>query len=281
MKHFLIPILLTLMLSSLVYGCSSLADEPDDSDLAATYTPKPSPSSTITIQWFPATATQGPIIKPTQTLTPVDMEPGISQALFSDQFDVTSHWNLGQSPIGSMAFGQNELTLAIAKPQGVLTSLRDGPVLDDFEFSVKTEASLCKTNDHYGIIFRAASNQDFYRFMVSCAGNMRLDRVRSGITNPLVNWAPSGQVPPGSPVSLKLSVWALGHDLRFFINDTYQYSVRDEAFSSGRIGLYARSTGTTAVTISFSDLVVHALDKEEAKRLDVTSTPTETPTKRP
>ena len=47
--------------------------------------------------------------------------------------------------------------------------------------------------------------------------------------------------------------------MRFFINDEYQFSVRDPLLASGRLGVFARSAGDTAVTVNFSNLVVREI----------------------
>jgi hypothetical protein len=199
--------------------------------------------------------------------------PRPEDELVSDQFDTPEHWNLAVSTVGSMALGPNELTLAVAQPKGWLTSLRDGPVLDNFDLRLTTEASLCKENDYYGLLMRAMSYQDYYRFSIGCNGTVRLDRVKGGNTVTLYNWSQSGQVPPGAPVTLTLGVWARGREIRFFINDAYQFSVTDPVFPRGRVGVFARSMGKTAVTVSFSNLVVHSLGSGAAP----TQTPLPTP----
>jgi hypothetical protein len=47
--------------------------------------------------------------------------------------------------------------------------------------------------------------------------------------------------------------------MHFFVNDEFQFSVSDRIHPSGFLGVFARSTGENAVTVSFSDLVVHQL----------------------
>ena len=224
-----------------------------------TKTPSPVPSPTETIQWFPATQTPAPLQTAVMEPTP-DKHPGVSEVIFKDAFDEPTHWNTGVGPTGSAAFGKNELSLAIYKPKEAMLSLRDSPVVQDFFLEINTQASLCKDNDYYGILFRAASPQDFYRFSAACNGTIRMDRVKGGYSVALYNWAPSGQFLPGSPVNLRLAVWARGKELRFFVNDVYQFTVTDAVFSSGRVGVFARSMGNSAVSISFSNLAVYALD---------------------
>jgi hypothetical protein len=47
--------------------------------------------------------------------------------------------------------------------------------------------------------------------------------------------------------------------MRFFINDEFQFSINDRILATGLIGVFARSGGETAVTVSFSDLVVYQI----------------------
>jgi len=260
-----------LLVTIILTGCLPVDTTTVDESLW-TSTPSLTPSPTVTIQWFPATETPAPL--PTQQEEPTaDLRPGLAAGLFSDQFDTPSHWDLSVNPVGSMALGQDNLTLAIARPKSTLISLRDGPVLQDFDLRVTTDASLCKETDYYGLLIRATSYQDYYRISVGCNGLLRLDRVKGGYTVTLVDWMPSGEVPPGVPLTLTLGVWARGRDLRFFVNDTFQFSVNDAVFPRGRVGVFARSLGTTAVTVSFSNLDVHSLGPDALP----TQTPLPTP----
>jgi len=69
----------------------------------------------------------------------------------------------------------------------------------------------------------------------------------------------SGAVPPGAPSSSRLGVWAEGKEMRFYINNEFQFSVSDPSLVSGTIGVFIRSAGENAVTVSFSDLVVREI----------------------
>jgi predicted membrane-bound spermidine synthase len=56
-------------------------------------------------------------------------------------------------------------------------------------------------------------------------------------------------------------VWANGKEMRFYINGELQFSVKDPSLSAGSLGVFIRSAGDNAVTVSFADLVVRAIDK--------------------
>jgi len=234
---------------------------PQPSGLASsvkTFTGTPAPSPTATMVWFPPTPTRTAI--PTQVLFPTpDQRPGLGDLLLEDPFTSQGAWLTIQNSIGSIAYGQQELTVAISKPKGYLATLRNSPELDDFYLEITASPNLCRTKDSYGLLLRAAGLQDGYRLALSCDGQVRLERLKNGEIALLQDWTPSGQIPPGSPLSLRLGVWAFNRELRVFINDEFQFSAQDPVWSSGKVGVFARSAGDDALTVNFSDLVVRSV----------------------
>jgi len=71
----------------------------------------------------------------------------------------------------------------------------------------------------------------------------------------------SGVIPPGAPNIARLGVWVRSKEMRFFINDQFQFTVSDPLLPSGSIGVFARSAGDYAVTVNFSDLVVREISQ--------------------
>jgi hypothetical protein len=239
------------------------------------------PARTETIQWFPATRTPTPA--PTIALQPtMDLRPGRgSTAILSDDFSQTKGWSSGQSAAGTISIGDHALTLANPGQQGMLLSLRSATNLSDYYLEITSSLSLCRGTDNYGLLLRAESAQDYYRFLISCSGQLRLERVKNGRSIFLQDWTFSGQVPPGSPLVLKLGVWALGSELRFFVNDLYQFSVRDSVLTTGSLGVFSRASGQNPLTVSFSDLQVYPIDAHAvptpAPTITITATATRTP----
>jgi hypothetical protein len=237
-----------------------------------TPTSTPMPPPTETVVWFPPTPTRTPVPALTVQPTP-DLRPERGPELLVDDFSDAGYWQVGQSDIGSVAYGRSELTLAVRQPRAALTSLRDGPELGDFYLEITTTANLCRGADMYGLLLRAVSPDDYYRFLINCNGELRLERIMDGRSLPLVDWTQSGIVPVGSPVVLRVGVIAPGRELSFFINDLHQFDISDPVLSSGSVGVYVRSTGDSALTVSFSDLVVTALVPEVQGAAVETSTP--------
>ena len=77
---------------------------------------------------------------------------------------------------------------------------------------------------------------------------------------PLQEAVLSGDVPPGAPGEVRIGVWASDTEMRLFLNGRYQFSISDTNLPTGGLGVFVQSTGNTAVTVTFSDLVVRELD---------------------
>lgn len=218
------------------------------------------PTQTATIVWFPPTETPTiTSIPPTITPTP-EQKPNLGGLIVSDDFTHPAVWSLGRFDEGVIALGVNELALAVSSPGGRLVSFRQEPTLTNFYYEVTASPNLCAGFDAYGLVIRAQNNTDFYAFLLSCSGQVRVDRDKISESISLQDWKyVEGPVTPDIGGSTRLGVWAYGRELRFFINDVYQFSVSDPAFPRGLLGLYAQSAGSTALTVNFSNLIVQEI----------------------
>ena len=245
--------------------------------LIPTDTPSPTLTDTATTVWFPSTDT--PTSMPTQVVQPTaDEKPAVEEELLADDFTDPTQWSTGLTAAGSVAFGDKELTLAVSQPKGALLSLRKAPLLGNFYLEITVDLSLCKGGDAYGLLLRANSTVDYYRYAISCTGQLRLERLKNSQLVILQDWTPVGQIPAGSPLLLRLGVWAAGSEMRFFINGEYQFTIRDPVFTGGNLGVFARSASDTPVTVSFSDLHVYALGALPTPLPSPTVTPVVSPT---
>lgn len=252
-----------------------LPEVPTPTPIPPTETATITPTTTATIIWFPATATYTAMPTQEASATP-DLRPVLGSSLFKDPFIDQTLWQTFRSSTGSVAYGKGELTAAVAQPSGTLISLRKGPMLDNFYLEMDAQPSLCRAGDSYGLLLRANSPQDFYRLMLNCNGQIRLERYKNSRTAPLQDWMTSGQILPGGMMRIHLGVWATGPELRVFANNVFQFSVKDTAFESGTIGVFARSVGDTPVTVSFSNLMVYSSYGAPPRPINPTP-PTRTP----
>jgi hypothetical protein len=214
---------------------------------------------TPTIVWFPPTNTPSPF--PTQTVLAIpEQRPGLGDLLFTDTFDQPDLWSTSVGSQASATVDRNHLILSISGPGPVsITSLRSQPVLGDFYAEATIKLSLCGSKDQFGILFRFAPGENYYRFVIRCDGKARLERILSGSNSPLLDWMPSGDAPSAAPAEVKLGVWTAGSELRFFLNDHYQFTVPDPVLHTGSLGFFAFASGGSSITASFSDLVVYSV----------------------
>ncbi len=242
--------LLLFLLALILTGCVDLPDTPLPANSTATIAPLPSP----TIVWFPPSATPPPQVLTTQVPTP-EQKPGIGAITLTDDFSSSDLWDIASSDEGSAAISDNHLTLAVG-PSVYIMSLRKELVLSNFYAELTASPSLCKGQDEYGILVRASAVA-YYRLSLICNGTLRLDRVSSNSHQILQPPMPSGDVPPGAPGEVRMGVWAVGSDLRFFLNGRYQFSVSDKNYPSGTIGVFAHSVADTPVAVTFSNLAIY------------------------
>ena len=247
-----------LRISLLLWGlllldaCLPLNSTPPTETLAPTDTPHP----TQTIVWFPASATPTNLAFPTYTATP-EMSPGIGKETLSDDFSDDSVWDTAKANQGSSAVSRNRLTLVV-QPGYYLASMRHKVILKDFYAEITARPSLCRGEDNYGLVIRGVGSS-FYRFVLACNGQIRAERISGGTRLPIHEPVPSGDAPP-APGEVRIGVWAVGGDMRLFLNGRYQFSVMEKTFPSGGLGVFVRSTGDTPVTVTFYDLAVYEVD---------------------
>lgn len=220
-------------------------------------TPTETPLQTPTIVWFPPTATPTLLIFPTYTSTPV-MNPGIGAVTLTDNFSDPSDWDTASSSDGTAAVSRNRLSLAV-QPGMYILSQRHDLVVGDFYAEITARPSLCRGDDRYGLIVRNVG-RSYYRFALSCNGQVQAERVNTRGIIVLHEPIASGDVPPGAPGEVTIGVWAVGSELRLFLNGRYQFGFTDTSYSSGAFGVFVLSQGTDPVSVTFSDLKVYDVD---------------------
>lgn len=244
-----------ILLMGCFTGCSGM------NDLLTTPTPitmTETPPPTSTRIWFPPSATPTPQSVSTKAPTP-EMRPGLGDILLEDDFSDPSLWNIAASNQASAAVENNRLTIAVQSGVSML-SLRQDLFPNNYYAEVTARPSLCRGDDNYGVLVRASA-ASFYRFVLTCNGTIRAERVLNSNRISLQEPLPSADVPPGAPGEVRIGIWAFDRDIRIFLNGRYQFSISEPTLPSGTIGFFVRSAGDTAAVVSFSDLVVQEVYK--------------------
>lgn len=232
-------------------GLDSLSTMP--TPVFQTETPLP----TSTIVWFPPSETPTPEVFSTYLPTP-EMRPGLGGTFLTDDFSDPTLWDIAASSQASSEIITNGITLAV-QSDVYMISLRHDLIIDDYYAEITARPSLCRAEDSYGLLVRA-NGGTYYRFALSCNGTVRADRLTNGARLNIQKPLPSGDVPPGAPGEVRIGVWAVGAEMRLFLNGRYQFSIKDPSFPIGTLGVFVNSAGDTAAVVSFSDLVLQYIN---------------------
>lgn len=248
--------LLSIALFITLSGCRGMLEQPAYETPTASMTPSPSE----TIIWFPATSTS--TLVPTREPEPTEnLHPAVGDLVFRDDFSTEGLWSTQSEAGGNITYGKGELTLAVQEPKKYVASLLSDRIVENASIEITSNVTLCKAEDSYGMLIRASNAMNGYRFLVNCQGQVKLEILKSGKAYPLVEWAQSGQVLPGSPFQLRLRIWIVNDEIRFFLNDVFQFSARDATFKSGSVGVFARQAVDTPVTVNFTNLTIHEIKR--------------------
>ncbi len=255
------PILTFILAVGLGFGLAGCLAAATPAPPIPTDTPlPPTQTSTPTIVWFPPTATITPLPTSTLPVTPtLDTQISYGDLLLQDNFEDAKGWMTGRTGSGNITVKNNELTLAINRPDGYLYSLKQGTKLNNYYAEITAAPTICRGNDEYGLLLRVSPSLDFYRFSLTCSGQIRLDKYYQGKASSPYELTPSGSVPRGAPSQSRLGVLANGRELNFYVNGEYQFSVRDPSLITGGLGVFARAGEEDAVTVNFSDLKIYNL----------------------
>jgi hypothetical protein len=223
-----------------------------------TDTPFPSDTAvpTQTIVWFPPSATATLLAVPTYTGTP-DMSPGIGEVTLSDHFTNRTLWDTAVSDQGSAAINNKRLSLVV-QPGIYLTSMRHDLSLGDFYAEITAQPSLCRGDDNYGILVRS-TGASFYRFILSCDGQISAERISNSVKLQIQAPVASGDA-PRPPGEVRIGLWAVGGEMRLFLNGRFQFSILEKTFPRGAFGVFARSAGEDLVSVTFADFEVYEVD---------------------
>ncbi len=227
-------------------------------------TPTTSPTATLTsvpsptIDWFPATQTPTPkYVQPTpnplNSLTP----PPVGEILVEDGFGSDALWETGKTTAGNIVLEESSLAFALSGRKDQLVSLSPHSLPSDFYLEVSAEVALCSPDDAYGILFWRNSQQGTYHALYNCCGEIRLERTIYDGMSVMQDWISGRRFQPGSPATNQLGIWSDSGTLHFFINDVHQFSFSVRPDLEGKLGLFARSSGESAFTVQFSDLLIY------------------------
>jgi len=124
---------------------------------------------------------------------------------------------------------------ATAKQGFVYWSHPEGDNVADFYLSVDAQQISGTETAEYGVIFRKASDDDYYLFEISNTGEYSLFLLSQGDWTILIEWTESPAILPGEVN--QIGVVGLGSSFLFFVNDEFVAQTEDSTLASGLTGV--------------------------------------------
>ncbi len=184
----------------------------------------------------------------------------IAGASFADAFVAgqTGKWLIEQDEIGSTSIVNEQLLITVAAPNTVQYSTLQDKVYGDFGLEVDVTQIAGPPESSYGVLFRMADGQQFYRFDITGNGLYIVERHNGdGTWTRLVQeWTPTSALNQGLNVTNRLRVLASGQSLAFYANDVLLTQVNDSTFTGGMIGLDAGTFGGSNLQVAFDNVMI-------------------------
>jgi pSer/pThr/pTyr-binding forkhead associated (FHA) protein len=209
---------------------------------------------------------------PGTTATAMDQAADGFSLVYEDDFsDPSSGWDDAFDRYTTKQYGNNKYYIDITTSNLVAWGLANRSV-SDFRLEVDATQELGPNNNGYGILFRFQDRDNFYRFDISGDGFFLLSKFHAGEWVTLVPWTASSAINVGQTAN-RLSVEAVGSQIRVYANDDLLAELEDDTFAEGNFGFFASTFSEPNLTVSFDDITLWT-PKGEALAIIPTVTPT-------
>jgi hypothetical protein len=210
------------------------------------------------------TPTNTPTPQPTQ-ITPTSTQDNFIKSLgipsWKDELNNGGNWNLikpnTDTPNVTTKVENGALVMARTVPYGGKNWWLNYQKIQDFYLEGVFTTEDCRSDDQYGLIFRALNYFDgfgFY-FTVTCDGNFNLMRWNPNGAINLFNWEKSNNIQAGPNQTNHLGIWAKGDLIRLYTNEIMIKEISDSTLSNqGHFGLFIDSRQTPGFTIKLDEI---------------------------
>lgn len=192
---------------------------------------------------------------------------GLGPPTYQDDFEEDrNEWYLGRDDEISFEIEDGRLVLTAYEAVGDRWRVVNEPALDDFylEMTVETGED-CSGKDSYGFLVRSPDENDpvidtGYVFGFSCDGHYRYYRMDGGVYTGLANWTPTAQLETGPGQTNTVGVRAQDSTFQIHINEVMVEEFSDNAYTSGRFGLFVRTVDSPEFQVQVERLAYWLLE---------------------
>ncbi len=211
--------------------------------------------SVIPTAFAPAVETPVKLPIAATAISKEDNTASATDLLYSDDFSGSFNW---KDKWATHVNKDGRLYITINKRQ--YASMRDPTIKAFKDCIIEAEATLedGSLDNAFGLLFRNAGSK-FYRFKISGKGEFGFDLYLNGKWVDLVPWTKSEAINTGKASNL-IRAQCRGNRFTFYVNGVNLGEYIDDTFpDSGKAGLFADSTTSNGVKVSFDNLKIWAV----------------------
>jgi hypothetical protein len=180
--------------------------------------------------------------------------------LFADDFEAESEgpWLLEGDEFGSMTIQDGRLVVDVSQANTMQYTALEEPTFTDFDLTVEAQLVEGGPEATYGLLFRMAGPEQFYRFELTGDGHYVVERRdEGGAWQRLVaGWQESPEIMRGLGAMNRLRVTADGAAMAFYANDQLLEEVQDSSYRGGKVALDAGTFGQQRTIVAFDNLTI-------------------------
>lgn len=180
--------------------------------------------------------------------------------LYGDDFSAerAGPWLIEADEFGSTTFQDGRLTIDVSQANSLQYSALQEPSLADFDLTIDAQLLEGDRGATYGVLFRMAGPEEFYRFELTGDGRYIVERRDlDGSWNRLTQgWQESPAIIPGQGAVNRIRVRAAGPEMAFFVNGELLQELQDSRYPAGQLALDAGTFGSQRTIVAFDNLAV-------------------------
>ena len=180
--------------------------------------------------------------------------------LYGDDFSAegAGPWLIEADEFGSTVIQDGRMTIDVSQANSLQYTTLEEPSLADFDLVVDAELIQGDRDATYGLLFRMAGPEEFYRFELTGDGRYIVERRDpDGTWNRLTDgWQKSPAIISGPGAVNRLRVTATGPAMAFYVNDELLQELQDGRYPAGQLALDAGTFSNQRTIVAFDNLAV-------------------------
>ncbi len=200
---------------------------------------------------------------PTPTPLPPPTPSGPAVWVQDDFSDPASGWGTGGDADGSLEYQSGEYVVKVNQTSLLVWGTHRTKDIAGVHLAVQASSVGEAADPAFGVVCHYQDDQNFYYLGIGADGFYAIAKYEADeltiLTDEAGNWLQSDQIEQNAE-TYRIEADCGGGRLTLYVDGEQIASVEDPAFSSGQVGLFARSFEATGVEVRFDNFVATGLE---------------------